>query len=439
MRPHEFDPFMETQLKRLLEFHAMLGGSAIVMTATLPLGMRDGYAKAFQQGMGIDRPQGPMEKAYPTLTVIGKSGMTSNNPRAFPATCRNVSVHRLADAEAAREVLKCGVERGAACVWIRDSVDDAIAAYHQLREVGVEADLLHARFALADRLRHERALQRRFGREGIGREGRVLVATQVVESSLDLDFDVMVSDLAPVGSLIQRTGRLWRHMDLRPKDRRPVDGPALHVLAPNPEEVTGRRWLHGVIGSGAWVYPQDVQWRTAQVLFKAGEISVPVGLRKLIEAVYSDDRPGVPEALEEDEFVTEGRKISEEQQAFNQVIDAADAYDQPQLCRIFDDDRFPTRLGIPQVTLRLAQEREGSLVPWAGDDEHGWLLSEVQVSKRRFEKLSGVDQEQPAIKRVRRKWPKWTKYTVQVVPVGDGGRICEGLRYDPAIGIEFRS
>ena len=54
---HEFDPYMEAQLQRLLQFHAMLGGSAIVMTATLPLGMRTGYAKAFQRGLGLRRPR----------------------------------------------------------------------------------------------------------------------------------------------------------------------------------------------------------------------------------------------------------------------------------------------------------------------------------------------------------------------------------------------
>ena len=62
---HEFDPYMEAQLQRLLQFHAMLGGSAIVMTATLPLGMRAGYARAFQKGLGIRRPPDVEGTAYP--------------------------------------------------------------------------------------------------------------------------------------------------------------------------------------------------------------------------------------------------------------------------------------------------------------------------------------------------------------------------------------
>ena len=82
------------------------------------------------------------------------------------------------------------------------------------------------------------------------------------------------------------------------------------------------------------------------------------------------DFPGVgsigSEALSGTEIETLGRQMSEAQQAFSQVLDAEDGYDQPQMQRVFDDDRFPTRLGIPQVTLRLAREAGGRLVPWAG-------------------------------------------------------------------------
>ena len=151
---------------------------------------------------------------------------------------------------------------------------------------GISADLLHARFMVADRLKKEVELQARFGRDGTRDRGRVLVATQVVEASLDLDFDLMVSDLAPIGSLIQRAGRLWRHMDLRPVRERPVPGPVLHILSPDPENVEDGRWLHRVLPAGAWVYPLSDQWCTARAVFALGAIRAPDGLRQLIEAVH---------------------------------------------------------------------------------------------------------------------------------------------------------
>lgn len=433
---HEFDPYMEKQLQRLLEFQARLGGSAIVMTATLPLEMRAGYAKAFQRGLGVRRPPVVSGRSYPALNIIGRD-LHGCSPDPVPATRRNVAVHRLPDEEAALKLLRVGVEQGAACVWVRNAVDSAIGAASALRAAGIEADLLHARFTVADRLRHERALQDRFGREGRGRKGRVLVATQVVEASLDLDFDLMISDLAPIGSLIQRAGRLWRHMDLRPADRRPVTGPTLHVLAPDPADVEDANWLKRVLGPGALVYDLDVQWRTASALFDRGMIQAPSGLRDLIEAVHGAEQERVPTVLESSEAETLGREMSEAQQALMLVLDADDEYDQLQMLRVFDDDRFPTRLGIPQVTLRLAKALNGKIEPWAGNGAFGWQSSEVQVSAHRYASLPGVDQDRPEIAEARENWPKWTRAFVFVAPVADDGSICEGLRYDSEVGVEF--
>ena len=125
-------------------------------------------------------------------------------------------MERLAGPSEAAALLAQAAGQGAACGWVRNAVDDAIAAVDALRAAGIRADLLHARFALTDRKRTERAMLQRFGKQGHERAGRVLVGTQVLESSLDLDFDVMVSDLAPMAALIQRAGRLWRHTDARP-------------------------------------------------------------------------------------------------------------------------------------------------------------------------------------------------------------------------------
>ncbi len=433
---HEFGPYMETQLQRLLKFQAKLGGSAIVMTATLPLDMRDRYTTAFQQGLGMRRPAAIEGRAYPALNLIGRE-VRGCNPDPVPATCRDVAIRRLSDEQAALQLLQQAAEQGAACAWVRNAVDSAISAVSALRSEGIHTDLLHARFAVADRLRHERSLQNRFGRNGQDREGRVLVATQVVEASLDLDFDLMISDLAPVGSLVQRAGRLWRHMDLRPADRRPVEGPTLHVLAPDPAKVVDTRWLKRVLGPGALVYPLDTQWRTARTLFDRAVIRAPSGLRDLIEAVHGTEQEPVPAVLETAEFETQGREMSEAHLALTMVLDANDEYDQMKMHRVFDDDRFPTRLGIPQVTLRLARRTDGRLTPWTGSGAFGWQSSEVQVSARRYRGLPGVDQEQTQIAAVRKDWPKWTRASVLVAPVAEDGSICDGLTYDPERGVEF--
>ena len=424
---HAYDPYMEAELSRLLRFQAMLWGSAIVMTATLPLGMRDRLAAAFQEGLGV-KPQALTTRHYPSLGIVARD--VSTPPVApVPATCRRLPIRRLDGDEEALDALVSARACGAACVWVRNAVDDAIAAAEALRERGLEANLLHACFAVCDRLEREAEQVARFGRDGAGRVGHVLVATQVVEQSLDLDFDVMVSDLAPIGSLIQRAGRLWRHMDLQPADSRPVPEPELMVLSPDPAAVEDARWLHRVLDRGAWVYPADVQWRTARAVFDAGVIDAPDGLRDLIEAVHGETARPVPEPLERAEI--EGRKLRERQQARMSLIDPADGFAQPQLNAVWSDERFPTRLGEPQATLRLARRVDGALRPWGED----WASSEVQVSAARLAKAGGVDQESPEVEAAKRSWPRWMRELVHLAAVQEEGTIVPSLRYDVERGL----
>ena len=448
---HSYDPYMDAQLERLLTFQARLGGSAIVMTATLPTQKRDRFIKAFQQGLvqpslsrGTRRPQPkatPVEQPpYPALTIAGKTATLTAVEPAKPAI-RRTGIQRLPDSIEAVDLIADASARGAACVWIRNAVDDAIKAVEALNAKGVQADLLHARFAICDRLDKEQVQQRRFGKFGSGREGRVLVATQVAEQSLDLDFDVMVSDLAPIGAMIQRAGRLWRHIDVRPASTRPVDEPILHILSPDPHKVDSDRWLHQVLEhGGAWVYPPTVTWRSALTIFNAGELRTPDGLRALIEAVEGMDLPPVPEVLESKEFKHEGQKIVERQLARNCLAEANKPFDQDMMRKVWDDEKFPTRLGVPQVTLALAHQGDNGLEPYYSADAaesplYRWAMSELQVSMTRFEKLpSTPNQDTDEIKRIKRDWSESRAEHTIIAPMKADGQLCEGLRYDAHLG-----
>ncbi|TRD15377.1 CRISPR-associated helicase Cas3' [Palleronia caenipelagi] len=432
---HSYDPYMQAQLEKLLTMQARLGGSAIVLTATLPARMKAAYLGAFQIGLRDKAPRRPSRIAaepgpYPSLTVAGvETRLTAVNPAA--GSVRQVEARRLGTEDEALEILTTSAAEGAACIWIRNAVDDAIAAVGALSSRGITTDLLHARFAVCDRLRHETALQARFGRSGTGRTGRIVVATQVAEQSLDLDFDVMVSDLAPIGSLIQRAGRLWRHMDARPD--RPVPGPVLHVLSPDPDDVADDRWVARVLDRGAWVYRPTEMWRSARVLFDAGGIVCPDGLRDLIERVHGDAASPVPEPLTRAEFRREGEELIERQLARNSLIDPFGDYDQDQMLKVWDDECFPTRLGVPLVTLALAVQEGDGLRPYGSD----WAASEVQVSAARYGDLAGVDQEDPRIRAAKSDWSRSRAAHVQVAPLGASGQICEGLRYDAERGAIF--
>ena len=434
---HAYDPYMQRQLEALLKMQAINGGSAIVMTATLPLEMRQAYADAFRNGLGC-QAAALDHRDYPALAVVG------TEPRAeavtpAPATCRAVSVERIDNADEAVELLAAGAGKRAACVWVRNAVDDAIAAVHALRARGCLAHLLHARFALGDRLRHEATVMNRFGRVGDRRAGQVLVATQVVEASLDLDFDVMVSDLAPVGALIQRAGRLWRHMDRRPASARPVPGPSLTILSPDPDDVTDGRWLNDVLDRGAYVYRHDDQWLTARAVFDAKAIRAPEGLRALIEAVHGADTPQVPEPLERAQIEHEGAILGDAALAQQNVVIPEDGYLKGTKGGVWSDERFPTRLGEEEATLVLARREPDGLHPWCSDEQEparAWILSEVRCNRRRLP-AELPDQSTEDVVRLKATWPRGKRDFLTVCPVSENGVICAGLHYDPQWGLTF--
>lgn len=423
---HELgEPYIGAELEALLRMHRAAGGSAILLTATLPMALRKRLLAVYD-----GQAHSP---AYPALTVAGGAAVCDLPQTTGPKG--SVRVTRIERMEEAVELISHAAAQGAACVWVRNSVDDAIAAVAALQAAGVEADLLHARFALGDRKRIEAIAQGRFGKGGQGRGGRVLVGTQVLESSLDFDFDVMVSDLAPMAALVQRAGRLWRHMTERPQATRPVPVPVLHVLSPDPAQVSDDRWLQGVLGGGAFVYPLADQWRTADHLFRVGVITAPSGLRMLIEAVHGADACDVPQALITAELRAEGEGAAARGHAAQNIVDFAAGYRLGG--RANDDAKYPTRLGEEQQTLVLARGNEaGVLRPWIAGFE-GWALSELSASRKRLMRLDLPDQDAPEIVALTREWPDWKRAALRVCPVAADGTICAGLRYDAEIGLIF--
>ena len=433
---HAYDPYMQRQLETLLRMQSMNGGSAIVMTATLPLSMRDAYINAFKSGLGYEA-EPLISQAYPSLTIVG-SDVKVQPVKPVPATCRSIDIRRIDTVEVAVSYLVEYARAGAACVWVRNSVDEAISSVEMLREQGCDAQLLHARFAYGDRLQHEQLAINRYGVEGHKREGNVLVATQVVETSLDLDFDIMVTDLAPIGCLIQRAGRLWRHMDRRPSHIRPVGGPVLAVLSPDPDLVEDEKWLCDTLGRGAYIYRHDHQWWTAHAIFKNRVIEAPSGLRSLIEAVHGSYQEPLPEPLERKSLQAEGDALAETAQAQYNVVTPEKGYLNGIGESVWSEEKFPTRLGQEEATLVLAKHDPKGLVPWCDADNPvlAWALSEVRCNRRRLPE--GLpDQSLEMITQIKQQWSKGKREHLILCAVASDGKICDGLCYDSNSGLLF--
>jgi len=384
---HACDDYMQRLLEGLLEFHGAIGASAILLSATLPAQSRQRLAAAYCKGLGYQAPD-LAATDYPLLTRIAAAGADEIPLQTRPEVARRVQVRLLHDPTRVHKHLAAAHSKGRCACWIRNTVGDALDAVRELREAGIPADaidLFHARFALGDRLDIETRVLHRFGPKSgpDQRRGRILVATQVVEQSLDLDFDLMISDLAPIDLLIQRAGRLCRHP-------RTVDGrlaadnergtPVLYVLTPEPTDEPQADWYSACFPAAAHVYKHHGRlWLTARLLQNLGAIVMPGEARALIEGVYG---PGgsesIPPSLIPNALEAEGTASAERSLADYNLVSLHDGYRSAGLS-FWDEATTPTRLGEPTVTLRLACWQDGELRPWYVAQDFAWELSQVSV------------------------------------------------------------
>ncbi|SDX92327.1 CRISPR-associated helicase/endonuclease Cas3 [Nitrosomonas sp. Nm33] len=291
---HAYDAYMNGLLGEVLRRQRSTGGSAILLSATLPVSIRTKLLEAWES-CGVEKA------SYPALWHA-----TQNN-----ALCTTVpDEHRPERREVITECIKlpgaipnddvmgriiAAAESGAKVAVVMNLVDDAQQLARKLRgKTTIDVDVFHARYRFMDRQKKETATLAHYGRNAERDKGRILVATQVVEQSLDLDFDWMLTQICPVDLLFQRLGRLHRHR----RESRPAgfELPRCTVLSVEGEDYGLHKLIYG---------NTRVLWRTEQLLAGASKIVFPEAYRDWIEQVYQrDDWINEPEkiALGYDEF-----------------------------------------------------------------------------------------------------------------------------------------
>lgn len=444
---HAADAYMQRLLAALLEAHAALGGSAVLLSATLSGRQRDALGRAFAGGAGAG--WSPIEdRSYPALLHCSRDRVTLHPLAARSEASREIAVRLLADADAVDAQLATALEAGGCACWIRNTVADAVDGWERWsRRLGAERVLLfHARFTVDDREALERMVLRRFGPAGGPEEraGRLVVATQVVEQSLDLDFDTLVSDLAPIDLLIQRAGRLRRHR--RDKAGRRIDGPdrrgdpALHVFSPVPVAEAGADWFSAFLPGAAYVYPDHGElWLGARWLAERGRLRVPDDLREVVEHVYGGEAlDEIPPALQSGTLAAEGKRRADASVAAVNAIEFEKGYcPSGGISTWRDDVATPTRLGEPTTTVRLARLVGGEALPWHDDGAYPWSRSEVSL--RRALVAGEWKADEAIIERARARMPDRGRYVV-VVPMREGpGGEWSGRASDPRGGARLVS
>jgi len=415
---HAYDAYMGKELEVLLEAHAALGGSAIVMSATLPLNIREKLANAFLKGLGQKQYKLDEQNAYPLLTHIAAGYKNeipcSNNPKKSQKTTSYQLIH---DEQQINELIKVSLAQGRCVCWIRNSVKDARNSFQYWQTRHEKVDLFHARFVLSDRLTIQEKILCAFDKKSTSeqRKGRLLIATQVVEQSLDLDFDVMITDLAPLDLMLQRAGRLHRHVrdqygnfKQTGEDERPEA--VLTIFCPEYTDNPTADWYSAKFPNAKKVYKNHaLLWIGQKELAEIKTHQIPKNIRPLIEAVYSD-KCTIPKGLEATDTKAAGDANAERSHAGFNTINFETGYTLNGQVWAEDLD-MPTRLGDETLTLTLTKWEGGELKPFGKPDTQAWQKTEIRALARNVsELLPLIEAQQQAFDTIKIQLPSQGKW-----------------------------
>jgi CRISPR-associated endonuclease/helicase Cas3 len=398
---HAYDAYTGTLLVHLLRWLMALGSSVILLSATLPPSIREALAKA------VDGKLLEQEKAYPRLSIFcpGEE-VTQKHFEADPARRLTLKLQGIfSDLPSIRSALEEHLANGGMGLALVNTVQRAQDLYRLFPDGepleregqrigkrladGTEVHLFHARFPAEWRQKREDHALETFGELG-NRSGRkILIATQVAEQSLDLDFDLIATDLAPIDLVLQRAGRLWRHA----RESRPVSEPILLIAGLAGDEPPS-------FGKPLWwgaVYREDILLRTWMLLQTKQSLRLPDEIDTLVQAVY-EERVDVPESLQErmkeSLVVEDGEVIAQRGQANQAIIGFPDdaSWNDPARFILYDEDEpgvhrtlmVKTRLGEDSIVVipLFSDDEFSSVATPRSDYAKRWFLQAVSISRK---------------------------------------------------------
>ncbi|PWM52022.1 MAG: CRISPR-associated helicase/endonuclease Cas3 [Bacillota bacterium] len=306
---HAYDTYMNHYLKRALTWLGSYRVPVILLSATLPARRRAELVEAY---LGAPQAEAPWKtsRSYPLLTWT-EGGRVCQQTVPLPPEQRHVQLHTVPE-EQLSGLLKKIMGQGGCAGIIVNTVKKAQELAAKLRAAMPDFTvfLFHAQFLMPDRAEKEQLLRTRLGKRAAPaqRDRLIVVGTQVLEQSLDIDFDFLVTELCPMDLLLQRIGRLHRH----PRDDRP---PALQRAACAVLDTA-----EGDFDPGSKaVYGEWLLWRTRKLLPQT--VALPGDIPKLVQAAYgweNDDSLAADAASEKarEAYDREQEKLARRADAF---------------------------------------------------------------------------------------------------------------------------
>lgn len=297
---HSYDPYTSALVDRLISWLLEVGCSVIVLSATLTAARRHSLVNA---GGAVEPPL-PPEVPYPLVTKVISGAASHHALPGHEAADTHVRIE-IMSSELESDMLVCAAEaaeRGACVLIIRNTVVLAQETYRRAKEAlhgdHLQVGLIHSRFPHERRMENEAEWTELLGKPPSPSrpQGCILVATQVVEQSVDIDADLLISDLAPTELILQRIGRLHRHSRPRPSG---FETPVTVLMVPSVNWEGAPDVAKAALGPSAWVYPPIALYH-AEVLWKNREqVTLPSGIRALLEHPLPSPLPSAAQVFKD--------------------------------------------------------------------------------------------------------------------------------------------
>lgn len=286
---HAYDTYMNTLFHRLLEWLRAFGASVIILSATLP---EDTRQEIISHYCSINKESIPTDDNYPRITLASPKKGQLVTPLAWNKPDREIKLNWIQE-DHLTEILQDRLSNGGCAAIICNTVKQSQETFIRLKESSLVPDedliLFHARFPFRWRQEIEKKVLEKFSKEATRTNGKrpqkaIVIATQVIEQSLDLDFDLMVTELAPIDLILQRAGRLHRHNRKRERPDKLMQ-PELMIIEVDKDE-------NGLplVGKKEPFYGKSSLLRTYFHLRGITSLKVVASTRELIENIYANDR-----------------------------------------------------------------------------------------------------------------------------------------------------
>lgn len=309
---HASDAYMSTLLAHLLKAHLFAGGHALLLSATLGASARHRYQKMLSPQLPMPTLAQAIAMPYPALSDAGATHGLPDSGHSKQVHWRSVDWIDKPDHIA--ELALAAAQQGAKVLVIRNTVPSALATFRAIENRALESGMQHAlfhlhgvrtvhhsRYSREDRPELDRAVEQHIGKTRAKLlQPCIVVGTQTLEQSLDIDADLLITDLCPMDVLLQRVGRLHRHA--RQPNERPIayQTAQVVVLVPTGHTLDAclKKSQHGLgrFHNGGGIYTDlRILEATRRLIRHADSHHIPQDNRTLVERAT---HPEVLQALE---------------------------------------------------------------------------------------------------------------------------------------------